>query len=54
ETHELIAAAARFRFRRFSDTIYEIRPPTDATANDTPDFQRLLERPPSKVQRLKV
>ncbi len=54
ETHELIAAAARFRFRRFSDTIYEIRPPTDAMANDTPDFQRLLERAPSNVQRLKM
>jgi len=54
ETHELIEAASRFRFRRFSDTIYEIRPTTDATASDTPDFQRLLERSPSNVQRLKL
>lgn len=34
--------APRFRFRRISDTIYEIRPPHDPTAHDTPDLQRLL------------
>lgn len=34
--------APRFRFRRISDTIYEIRPPDDPTARDNPDLQSLL------------
>jgi hypothetical protein len=34
--------APRFRFRRVSETIYEIRPPDDPTARDTPDLQKLL------------
>ncbi len=53
ETRELAAAAARFRFRRVSDTIYEIRPPDDATAQDDPDLGRLLDREPTRIQKLR-
>jgi len=42
ETRRLVQIEPRFHFRRISDTIYEIRPPTDPTANDRPDLQRLL------------
>lgn len=42
ETRTLVQIEPRFRFRRISDTIYEIRPLTDQTANDQPDLQRLL------------
>jgi 4-amino-4-deoxy-L-arabinose transferase-like glycosyltransferase len=44
ETRMLATIEPRFRFRRISDTIYEIRPPTDATANDRPDLQRLIPK----------
>lgn len=39
ETSMLINIEPRFRFRRISDTIYEIRPPDDTTANDQPDLK---------------
>ncbi len=52
ETHELIKVADSFRYRRISDTIYEIRPPDDPTAQDRPDFDRLLQKPPSKIEKL--
>jgi hypothetical protein len=42
ETRMLVQIEPRFRFRRISDTIYEIRPLNDQTANDHPDLQRLL------------
>jgi hypothetical protein len=42
ETRELAGLESRFRFRRISDTIYEIRPPADAAARDTPNLKSLL------------
>lgn len=42
ETRAVAALDTRFRFRRHSDTIYEIRPPDDATARDAPDLKKLL------------
>lgn len=53
ETRELIAAAPRFRFRRVTDTVYEIRPADDPTATDDPNFERLLEKPPTRTQKLR-
>lgn len=53
ETRELIAAAPRFRFRRVSGDLYEIRPPDDKTAQDAPNFERLLEKPPTRTQKLR-
>lgn len=52
ETRELVAAATRFRFRRVSETIYEIRPADDETATDDPDLPRLLAKPPTAIQKL--
>jgi hypothetical protein len=42
EIRELIKLESRFRFRRISDTLYEIKPLSDETANDAPDLQSLL------------
>lgn len=42
ETRAIAALADQFRFRRFSDSIYELRPQPDETATDTPDLQNLL------------
>ncbi len=42
ETRAIAALSERFRFRRFSGSIYEIRPLDDATALDTPNLQNLL------------
>jgi hypothetical protein len=53
ETRELIASAARFRFRRHAGTIYEIRPADDPAAQDNPNFERLLEKPPTRTQKLR-
>ena len=53
ETRELIAAAPRFRYRRVSDTIYEIRPPADSTAQDDPELGRLLQSEPTRMQKLR-
>jgi hypothetical protein len=44
ETRMLARLETRFRFRRISDTIYEIRPPEDLTANDQPDLQKLIPK----------
>lgn len=44
ETRMLASIEPRFRFRRISDTIYEIRPRDDATANDHPDLRRLIPK----------
>lgn len=53
ETRELVEAGTRFRYRRVSDTIYEIRPPADAAAQDDPDLQRLLDNEPTRIQKLR-
>jgi 4-amino-4-deoxy-L-arabinose transferase-like glycosyltransferase len=42
ETRETVELESRFRFRRVSDTIYEIRPMNDVSAHDAPDLQQLL------------
>lgn len=42
ETRELVGIESQFRFRRISDTIYEIRPADDETADDRPNLRRLL------------
>lgn len=42
ETRAISGLESRFRFRRISDTIFELRPLDDATANDRPDLQTLL------------
>ncbi|HEV2912909.1 MAG TPA: glycosyltransferase family 39 protein [Pyrinomonadaceae bacterium] len=44
ETRMLSSLEHTFRFRRVSDTIYEIRPTSDQTANDHPDLQRLVTK----------
>ena len=53
ETRELIEAAPRFRFRRVADSLYEIRPADDQTATDDPNLGRLLEKPPTRTQKLR-
>jgi hypothetical protein len=51
ETIALVALESHFRFRRVSDTIYEIRPPGDQTAGDRPNLQSLLpENRPDEVR----
>lgn len=42
ETRAVAALEHRFRFRRVSETIYEIRPPDDLSAHDDPDLEKLL------------
>lgn len=52
ETRAIAALATRFRFRRFAETIYELRPLTDETATDAPDLQQLLpERRPADMKK---
>ncbi|HEX8844028.1 MAG TPA: glycosyltransferase family 39 protein [Pyrinomonadaceae bacterium] len=52
ETRELVPIESHFHFRRISETIYEIRPLTDETAQDAPDLKGLLlENRPAHVQR---
>jgi hypothetical protein len=55
ETRQLVQLESRFRFRRISETIYEIRPMTDETANDAPHLQTLLpENRPAEVRKCPV
>lgn len=42
ETRAIARLDTRFRFRRVSDTIFELRPPYDETAHDAPNTQSLL------------
>ncbi|MEP6912637.1 MAG: glycosyltransferase family 39 protein [bacterium] len=42
EIVELVSIESHFRFRRISDTIYEITPPDDETTKDMPHLSRLL------------
>ena len=52
ETKEIVQLSTRFRFRRVSDTIFEIRPLTDETAKDEPQLEKLLpENRPEEVKR---
>jgi hypothetical protein len=43
ETRMLPELESRFRFRHVADSLYEIRPLSDSTAQDKPNLQRLLE-----------
>ena len=47
ETRALVNLQTRFRFRRVSETIYEIRPLDDETAHDDPNLRILLNNPKS-------
>ncbi|HEX8070086.1 MAG TPA: glycosyltransferase family 39 protein [Pyrinomonadaceae bacterium] len=51
ETRQLVALEGRYRFRRVTDTIYELRPLADETARDEPHLARLLAKPPSRLPR---
>jgi Dolichyl-phosphate-mannose-protein mannosyltransferase len=52
ETRTLVQLESHFRFRRVNETIYEIRPLTDETANDAPHLQTLLpENRPAEVRK---
>lgn len=52
ETRAISNLAARFRFRRFSETIYEVRPATDEAATDAPALHDLLpERRPAALKK---
>ena len=52
ETRALVRLESHFRFRRTGETIYEIRPMTDETANDAPNLQTLLpENRPAEVRK---
>jgi hypothetical protein len=42
ETRDLVALESRFRFRRISDTLYEVRPITDDAASDDANLKSLL------------
>jgi hypothetical protein len=42
EIPAIVALSERFRFRKVTETIYEIRPSSDTTASDDPNLQRLL------------
>jgi hypothetical protein len=42
ETREIVRLETRFRFRRVSETIFEIRPADDASAHDSPHLEILL------------
>jgi Dolichyl-phosphate-mannose-protein mannosyltransferase len=54
ETRELAGLASRFRFRRISDHLYEVRPGTDNTARDEANLKSLLpENRSDEVQRCK-
>ena len=51
ETRELTLIESRFHFRRLADTLYEIRPLADETAQDHPDLDSLLqENRPADVE----
>ena len=47
ETRALVDLEKHFRFRHFSGTIYEIRPPGDESARDDPNLRILLNNPRS-------
>ena len=42
EIPRIVELEQHFRFRRVTDVIFELRPMTDSTAQDTPDLKRLL------------
>jgi hypothetical protein len=51
ETREMVKLETSFRFRRVSDTLFEIRPVEDATAQDVPHLEGLLpENRPAEMK----
>jgi hypothetical protein len=42
EIPAIVALEQRFHFRKVTETIYEIRPASDSTAQDVPNLKRLL------------
>ena len=42
EIPAIVALEGRFRFRKVTETIYELRPPGDPSAPDSPNLQKLL------------
>jgi 4-amino-4-deoxy-L-arabinose transferase-like glycosyltransferase len=55
ETIELIGLESKFRFRRVAETIYEVRPLTDSSANDDANLRALLpEHRPEDMRRCSV
>ena len=51
ETRAITTIEAYFRFRRVTETIFEIRPKTDTSANDAPHLERLLpENRPAELK----
>jgi hypothetical protein len=51
ETREIVKLETRFRFRKVSDTVFEIRPVDDATAQDAPHLESLLpENRPAEMK----
>jgi hypothetical protein len=54
ETRDLVRLESRFRFRRLSDTLYEVRPLTDEAARDAPNLKGLLpEQRSNEVEKCK-
>ena len=51
EIQEVVKLESRFHFRRVSETIYEIEPPTDNMASDVPHLQRLLSENRPEAER---
>ena len=52
ETRSLVQLESHFRFRRITETIYELRPMTDETARDAPNLVRLLpENRPDEMRK---
>ena len=51
ETREIVKLEKLFRFRRVSDTIFEIRPVDDQSAKDSPQLEKLL--PENRVAEMK-
>jgi len=48
----IVSLEKHFRFKRVSETIFELRPLTDSEANDKPDLNRLLpENRPEDIKK---
>jgi hypothetical protein len=52
ETREMVRLENSFRFRRVSDTIFEIRPADDKSAEDAPHLEKLL--PENRLPEMKA
>jgi 4-amino-4-deoxy-L-arabinose transferase-like glycosyltransferase len=50
ETRALVNLTESFRFRHYSKTFYELRPPHDPTADDDPNLRVLLNKPDARFR----